>query len=354
MERAASHTHKEPAYLQIYYRFREDITSGTLKPGTKLPSKRILAEQTGVSVITVEHAYQLLADEGYIESRPRSGFYVRFGIAARQVWTPPAAAPAPITEAPEDFPFSQLARTMRGVITDYNRRLLVKSPSKGVPELTEQICSYLALSRGLRVRPEQIVIGSGAEYLYSLVVQMLGRERAYALEDPSYEKIARVYESNGASLEHLEMGADGIVSYELQDCMAKVLHVTPFHSYPSGVTASAHKRREYAAWARKRDAYIVEDDYDSELSSVTRRIETIFSLAPERVIYINTFTKILAPSFRTGFMVLPEGLLDAYQEKLGFYSCTVPVFEQYVLAEFIRGGHLERYINRQRHHKRHG
>ena len=144
------------------------------------------------------------------------------------------------------------------------------------------------------------------------------------------------------------MGEDGILSRELACCRAGVLHVTPFHSYPSGVTASAAKRHEYAAWTREHDAFIVEDDYDAEFASLSRQIETIFSLAPERVLYINTFSKILAPSMRTGFLVLPQPLLEEYARKLDFYSCTVPVYDQYVLAEFINAGHLERYINRRR------
>ena len=144
------------------------------------------------------------------------------------------------------------------------------------------------------------------------------------------------------------MGADGIVSRELKESRAGVLHVTPFNSYPSRVTASAGKRHEYAAWAVAHGSYIVEDDYDSELASVTKHIETICSLAPERVLYLNTFSRSFAPSMRTAYLVLPEPLVDPWREKLGFYSCTVPVFEQYVLAEFLNNGELERYINRRR------
>ena len=144
------------------------------------------------------------------------------------------------------------------------------------------------------------------------------------------------------------MGPDGIRSEALAGCEAGVLHVTPYRSYPSGVTASAAKRREYALWARERGAYIVEDDYDSELSSPAGPVETIFSLAPERVLYLNSFSKTLAPSMRTGYLVLPEELLERYREKLGFYACTVPVYDQLVLAEFIRCGELERVINRRR------
>lgn len=341
----------KPAYMQIYTQLRQDIIDGVLPGGSRLPSKRLMAEEVGVSLITVEHAYELLADEGYISTRQRSGYYVAFGGTVPAAAIPRRAALEDMSAAlkpMEDFPFTVLARTMRRVLSDYDRRILIKSPNCGCAELRQALSAYLERSRGVRVSPERIIIGSGAEYLYSLVVQLLGRDRLFALEDPSYEKIRRVYEANGAKCRMLRLGEDGILSAELEACTAGVLHVTPFHSYPSGVTATAVKRHEYAEWARSRDSYIVEDDYDSEFASATRQIETIYSIAPERVIYINTFSKILAPSMRTGFMVLPEPLWETYEKRLGFYSCTVPVYDQYVLAEFIDGGHMERYINRRR------
>ena len=341
---------KESAYMQLYRQLREDIVSGLLPLGTRLPSKRQLAEELGLSVITVEHALALLCDEGYAEARPRSGTYVCFG--GGRAGTPPKRArleDMSLTEsAPADFTFSLWARTMRAVLADYDRRILDRCPSNGCRPLREALAAYLGRSRGLAVSPDQIVIGSGAEYLYGLLVQLLGRARPFALEDPCYEQIRRVYEANGARCLALPMGEDGIGSGALAACDAGVLHVTPFHSYPSGVTATAAKRHEYAAWARAHDSVIVEDDYDAEFASPTRRIETIFSLAPERVIYLNTFSKLLAPSVRTGFLVLPEGMLPAYRERLDFYSCTVPVFDQLVLAEFINAGHMERTISRRR------
>ena len=340
----------ESAYWQLYTQLRREILSGEIPRGLRLPSKRLLAEELGVSVITVEHAYALLVDEGYAEARPRSGYYAAFG-------GPAGSSPAPRASladmsaghrAPEDFPFSTLARTMRTVLSEYDRRILDKSPNRGCRELREALCAWLRRSRGLELSPEQIVVGSGAEYLYGLVVQLLGRDVVYGLEEPCYETIRRVYEANGARCEALRMGPDGIESAALAASKAGVLHVTPFHSYPSGVTASAAKRHEYAAWARARDAVIVEDDYDAELASPTRQIETIASLAPERVIYMNSFSKLLAPAMRTAFMVLPEALNEEYRQRLDFYSCSVPVYDQYVLSAFINGGHLERYINRRR------
>ena len=338
-----------PAYMQLYHQLRADLVSGAIPLGTKLPSKRTLSEELGLSLITVEHAFALLADEGYIETRPRSGTYAAFGGEPRRDELPaPSSQPPASGRVAEDFPFSALARTMRRVLTDYDRRILLPSPGSGTMELRRAIAAWIARSRGLTVSPEHIVVGAGAEYLYGLIVQFFGRETRFALEEPCYTRIRQVYELSGASCEGLPMGADGIVSRALEASRAGVLHVTPFNSFPSRVTASAAKRREYAAWARERGSYIVEDDYDSELASVTKHIETICSLAPERVLYLNTFSRSFAPSMRTAYLVLPEALAGPWQEKLGFYACAVPVFEQYVLAEFLNNGELERYINRRR------
>lgn len=341
-----------PAYLKIYNMLREQITSGAIATGGKLPSKRLLAEELNVSVVTVEHAYALLSDEGYIQSRQRSGYYAAFAPGMNPAPARREASPVPLPagqdSGTEDFPFSSLAKTMRRVLSEYDRRILVKAPGRGCSELKEAIAAYLGRSRGLQVDPEQIIIGSGAEYLYGLIVQLLGRDCLFALENPCYEKIIQVYEANGASCLPLKMGADGIVSDELSRCMAGALHVTPYQSYPSGITATASKRHEYAAWAEEQGAYIIEDDYNSEFSAQLRQIDTIFSLSPERVIYVNSFTKTLAPSMRMAYMVLPQTLLEQYRRRLDFYSCTVPVFEQYTLSEFINSGDFERYINRRR------
>ena len=341
---------RESAYMQIYRQFREEIINGTLKPGAKLPSKRSLAAELGVSVITVEHAYALLIDEGYALSKPRSGLYAAFGsgTASPSYRTASLADMRAMPSGPDDFPFSVWAKTMRSVLSAYDRSILTACPGIGCASLREALADYLQRSRNLSVSSEQIIIGSGAEYLYSLVVQLLGTGCIIALENPSYQKIRLVYEANGACCESLTMGSGGIVSSELAASSAGALHVTPFHSFPSGITATAAKRHEYAAWAEEHNSIIIEDDYDSEFASLSRQIDTIFSIAPERVIYINTFSKLLAPAIRTGFMILPQQLLKTYHQKLGFYSCTVPVFDQLVLAEFIEEGHMERYINRRK------
>lgn len=347
----------QSAYLQLYHQLRGDIVSGVYPNGKKLPSKRLLAEQTGVSVITVEHAYAILCDEGYLEPRERSGYFVSYSAADCF----PVAEPDSVRQLPsardlaDDFPFSVLAKTMRRVLSEYGESILVKSPNNGCTELRKAIAAYLARCRGINVAPSQIVIGSGAEYLYGLIVQLLGRERVFALENPSYEKIRRVYLANGVTCDMLRLGGDGIRTSELARTDASVLHVTPFHSFPSGITASAGKRSEYIRWAHSRGGYIVEDDFDSEFTLLSKAEDTLFSLEPKRsVLYLNTFSKTIAPSMRLGYMVLPESLTDAFEQSVGFYSCTVPVFEQYVLAELLSNGDFERHINRVRRRRRKG
>ena len=361
------------AYMQLYNQLRRDIVSGVLAYGMKLPSKRMLAEETGVSVITVEHTYSILCDEGYIESRQRSGYFVIYRESDFLSGMDGSTIVEGLTDGHRifcgeyhheiarvpkhgkvkyEFPFSVLAKVMRKVLADYGEEILIKAPNQGCEELRRAISNYLARSNGIQVSPRQIIIGSGAEYLYSLIVQLFGNERKIGLENPSYEKIRQVYEANGMTCDLLNLGQNGIRSSELERTEATLLHVTPFNSFPSGITASVSKRYEYLRWAEKRGGYIIEDNYASELTVSKKNEDTVFSLANETVIYLNTFSETIAPSMRIGYMVLPEHLVGKFEKKLGFYSCTVPVFEQYVLAELLNNGDFERHINRVRRAKR--
>lgn len=350
-------------YMKLYLLVRQNIMDGVYAYGEKVPSKRRMAEKSGASVITVEHAYNLLMEEGYIEARERSGYYVIYQKGASFGGAIPSKTKrftigTAETENREKverhlFPFSVFAKVMREVLTDFGEKIMSPSPNQGLFELREALSSYLARSRNMMVSPFQIWIGSGAEYLYGLNLQVLGRDRLYALEDPSYEKIRKVYEANGASIDFLPMKKDGIASEALEETKATVLHVTPVNSYPSGVTASASKRNEYVDWARERGGLIIEDDFDSEFTILSKPEDTLFSLDQGgHVIYMNSFSKTIAPSMRMAYVVLPPKLVSLYEKKVGFYSCTVPVFEQLVLAKFISQGHFERHINRVRRYRR--
>ncbi len=345
----------KPAYLQLYEKLREEILRGDLAHGARMPSRRQLAREYGVSAVTALHSLELLCQEGYAESRARSGTFVTYRDA--DGFAQPAPGPLPLPVAAERvrgmFPFSVLARTMRRVLAEYGENILVKPPNAGCPELREALRRYLARNRGIRVKAEQIVIGSGAEYLYGLVVELLGRERIIAVESPSYAKIEQVYRARGVACDLLELGQDGIRSEALRRTRASVLHITPYRSFPSGVTASASKRREYLRWAEQGSRYIVEDDFESEFSVLRKPEETVFARSERgNVIYLNTFSRTVSPSIRVGYMVLPESLTDVFAEKLGFYSCSVPAFEQYVLASLMESGEFERHINRLRREAR--
>ncbi len=340
------------AYLQLYEQIKSDIVSGVYTFNSKLPSKRILSEEMGISVITVEHAYSLLYEEGYIDSRERSGYFVCYN--PDSTFVSPAISNTLPTRTHSivhnnDFPFSIYAKTVRKVLSQYGEDIFSSSLGSGCNELKDAICNYLKRSRGIAVKAQQIVIGAGSEYLYGLIVQMLGKNRIYALEDPSYSKISKVYRANGVKTVFLPLIKDGISSKHLHKTPATVLHITPYRSYPSRISASASKKREYIDWVKNSDKIIVEDDYESEFTLLKKAEETVFSLSNgNNVIYVNTFSKTVSPAIRIAYMIIPENMLPLYQQTVGFYNCSVPLFNQLILAEFIGSGNFERHINRVR------
>lgn len=343
---------KGKAYLQLYEQIKNDIVNGVYAFNTKLPSKRILSEEMGISVITVEHAYFLLCEEGYIDSHERSGYFVCF--RPDSTFVSPATSVADCTHSHSivhnnDFPFSTYAKTVRKVLSEYGEEIFGLSCGSGCDELKSAICSYLKRSRGIDVKKEQLVIGAGSEYLYGLIVQMLGKNRIYALEDPSYPKISKVYRANGVKTLFLPLLNDGISSEHLQKTPATVLHITPYRSFPSRISASASKKREYIDWVKNSNKIIVEDDYESEFTLLKKAEETVFSLSGgSNVIYVNTFSKTVSPAVRIAYMIIPQNMIPLYEESVGFYNCSVPLFNQLILAEFISSGNFERHINRVR------
>lgn len=378
---------KQRKYRFLYHAIRRDILAKKLLPGERLPSKRALAEHLGLSLSTVGSAYAALLDEGYLEVKARSGFFVSaLAIPESGSVTPAATAdfqPANAAEAartPEgpvadenttsspatsetesavphaslgdlsaDFPFTPFSHIVRDVLLRFPNELLARPENQGVLRFRAAISAYLLRYRGMQADPAQIVIGSGTEYLYGLVAQLLPRAALYGIEAQSYEKIRLVYSAYARPYELLPLDAYGVSAEGLASSRAALLHVTPYQSFPSGVTANAAKRFEYLRWAKERTAFLVEDDYASEFSLQKKPLETIYAMdSNDSVIYLNTFTKTLAPSMRIAYMVLPKRLLESYREHLGFYACTVPALDQYVLAEYMNRGYLERRLNQIR------
>ncbi len=339
-------------YFEIYKDIKNKILSTEFAAGDRLPSKRVTADKYGCSVITVETAYGMLADEGYIEPRERSGYFVckidaLYREDTREIHIEYLDERADASELP-DFEYSLWFKTIRKVISERGEKLFIKSPNMGCAVLRNVLANYLCKNRGMIAKPQNIIIGSGAEQLYETVVKLLGRDKIYGIENPSYQKIEAVYVGEGANIQKLKMGKDGIVSRELSSNTIDVLHVTPYRSYPTDVTTSILKKYEYLRWAGT-NKYIVEDDFNSEFYKPGQPIETLYSLdKKERVIYINTFSKSLSPSMRIGYMILPDNLLEVYKKVLGEFSCSVPVLDQYVLAEYIASGNFVRHLNHVR------
>lgn len=353
-------------YDQLYRLIREDILTGRLAASEKLPSRRTLAKNLGISTVTVETAYGKLEAEGYIYSLPKRGFYVSDidleGLGAR---TPAFREKTPGADAPEEkplydlsgqalrpdlFPFTAWSRCIRSVMADRSRELLERPPGQGLYAFRAAIADYLLEFRGMEADPSQIVVGAGTEYLYGLLLQLLGRDLVYALEDPGYTRIGRVYAAGGVEAVYLPMDRRGIRMDALKDSGADVLHISPAHHFPTGIVMPVSRRSRILTWAMEEEGrYIIEDDYDSELRSDGRPLPTLFSADSRgRVIYMNTFTRTLSPTIRVSYMVLPPALADRFRQELGFYSCTVSNFTQYTLTRFIETGAFGSHINRMR------
>lgn len=345
-----------PLYESLYRCIRQDILSGVLRPGDKLPSKRALAANLEVGKTTVEAAYAQLLAEGYICSREKIGFFVEAQqrplppvTTQPRAVQPPAEQPLPVDltgNGTGQFPFSVWIRLQREMILDYGQKLLLPLPNQGAPELRQAIARHLADFRGMNVDPANILVGAGTDFLYNLLIQLLGRDKCYALEEPGYRKIREIYAAGGVECLPVPMDGSGI----RPDCLgqAGVVHLSPGHHFPTGIVTPVSRRRELLDWAAAGDRWIIEDDYDSEFRFSGRPKPTMQSMDPGRVIYINTFSKTLAPSIRISYMVLPPALMEEFRQRLGFYSCTVPSFEQFTLARFLDRGYFEKHINRMR------
>ena len=344
-----------PLYESLYRAIREDILSGALQPGEKLPSKRALAANLEVGKTTVEGAYGQLLEEGYIVSRERSGFYVE-AVQRPLIRKPAALHPIALSEEPPkadltgngtgQFPFSVWIRLQREVILDYGEQLLLPLHAQGALELRQAIARNLEDFRGLSVAPDCILVGAGTDFLYNLLLQLLGQDKVYGVEDPGYGKIGKIYRAGGVRCLPIPMDDQGIRPECLGD--AQVLHISPSHHFPTGLVTPLQRRRALLDWARNRDGWIIEDDYDTEFRFRGRPLPAMQAMDPDRVIYMNTFSKTLAPSIRISYMVLPPALMEKFRQQLGFYGCTVPSFEQYTLARFLDRGYFEKHINRMR------
>ncbi|MDD4539989.1 MAG: PLP-dependent aminotransferase family protein [Lentisphaeria bacterium] len=378
-----------PLNEAVYEYIRSEICRGAMRG--RLPSKNRAAEALGVSKVTIEKAYEQLKAEGYIYARERSGYFVELDSAMAwraerlaeqtertdhvggrtdrtdQVNDPsdpsaihdkddPSEGLSPFVYdlntyavSADSFPFAVWSRLMRRVMSEEGPAIVGNTPPKGIIALREAIVSYLLTYRGISAAPEQVIVGAGSEWIWSLFIQLLGTQRRYAIENPGYGKVSSILGAYGVVVSRVGMGDDGIDLEALRGTQADVVHITPSHHFPLGIIMPIQKRLELLALAAEKDMVIIEDDYDSEFRFAGRPIPALTGLDSHgRVIYVNTFAKSLAPSLRISYMVLPPALLAHYERKLSFYACTVPGFEQHVMARFLSEGHFARHFTRMK------
>lgn len=376
---------EESLYAYLYDCMRADIENGSIAAGEKLPSKRKLADHLGVSIVTVEGAYRQLIAEGYVESRARRGYFaahisssntralseasgivvpdddsarVAFGHGGEETSVAPPSYAFDLSKGqlPESlFPLASWSKALRDTLTQEPASALVgESDPLGCAALREEISRYLRQTRGLVAPPENIVVGSGAQTLYNLIVQLIGRNRTVGVEDPGYPRLRKVYSANNVRLSPIPLDASGVSMASVHAAGVDTLHITPSHQFPTGIVTSVSRRHELLGWATEVPGrYIIEDDYDCEFRLAGRPIPTLQGIdASERVIYTNTFSKSLGSAFRIAYMVLPDHLARRYRDEMSFYSCTVPAIDQLALARFMRRGEFERHVNRLRTYAR--
>ncbi len=357
-------TRSEPLYAQLARLIRDGILTGKIAPGERLPSKRPFAKNLGISVITVENAYARLADEGYVASQPKSGYFAcdLKSIAAARRSDPKPAEPredergaliADLTSSQNEisaFPFSVWSSIMRRELRCDRTALLTNPPPAGALCLRQAIASHLRAFHGLDVSPSQVVVGPGTAYLCALIVRLLGRDLTYAVEDPGYPLTGRVYRDQGVRVAHVPLDEEGMDIEALAKSRANVAHVSPSHNFPTGIVMPPSRRYELLGWAAQSEGrYIIEDDYDSEFRLSGRPICALKSVdAMGRVIYMNTFAKTLASTVRISYLVLPPELSERFMRECGPSSCAVSTFEQYALSRFIDDGSFETHLNRMR------
>lgn len=348
-------------YDYLYQRIRDDISTGAIRAGERLPSKRALAQHLGVSVVTVEGAYAQLVAEGYVRSRPRSGFF------ACAVAKPAAEGSVPVRDV--DLSASRAddeaditsstsfsgdaarlwARALRQTLSlESEEEAFAPAPAQGSLRLRRAIAAHLRRTRGLEVRPSHIVVGAGAQMLDVMISQLVGIGHTIAVEDPGYVRLTRIYEACGQRVCHVPIDAQGVRVDALGD--ADVLHLMPSHQFPTGRVTSISRRYELLGWASGRvGRWLVEDDYDCEFRLAGRPVPAMLGIdAGGSVIYTNTFSKSLGSALRLAYMVLPDELMDRYERDLGFYSSTVSSVQQVALARILESGDYERHVARVR------
>lgn len=355
-----------PLYEQIYQYIRQEIRLGNLTCNQKLPSTRKLATHLQISRNTVDMAYSQLLSEGYIESIPKRGYFVcqvaeladipKVNQEKNHIQTKTQKPVqfeydfSPFTIDITNFPFATWRKLSRECMNYDNNELFLRGARQGDLSFRTAIAKYLHESRGVNCSEDQIIVGAGADYLLQLLGQILESNQVIAMENPTYRQAYLIFKGLHFGIQPISLTPKGININELSQCNADVCYVTPAHQYPVGIVMPYKQRMELLNWAnQKENRYIIEDDHDSEFRYRGKPIPALAGLDNhDKVIYLGTFSRAIAPAIRIGYMVLPHPLLEEYQKRFSYYASTVSRVDQAILTSFINGGYFERHLNRMR------
>lgn len=352
-----------PLYIQLYDFIKDEIQTGKMVSNSKLPSKRKLSKYLEISQNTVESAYDQLITEGYIISLPRKGYYVSelqevINIKSKKEYINEKSSKKKPYKYEfyssrvdiEGFPYTIWRRIYKEVLTEDNNELLQIGHSQGDRNLRKAINNYLRFSRGVNSNIDNIIIGAGTEYLIQIIINILGRNKRFSVEEPGYYKIKKILKINGVNPIPIPIDNQGVNVDRLRESNSEVIHITPSHQFPTGIIMPINRRIQILNWANEsKERYIIEDDYDSEFRFEGKPIPALQSLDNKgKVIYLGTFSKCFSPSERIAYMVLPDELMKIYRKDFSFLACTVSRSAQQALVRFIEEGYFERHLNKMR------
>lgn len=355
---------KTPLYEQIYLYIKKEIQTSGIGSGERLPSTRALSRHLEVSRSTVELAYEQLLSEGYIEVIPCKGFYAARieGLYHFEPVVPEADHGSgkekrkfkydftPNGVDLNSFPYGTWRKLSKDILLDDRAALFRLGDPQGEETLRRTIAGYLHQARGVRCRPDQIIVGAGSDYMLLFLHALIGNQHQIVFENPTYRRAYRIFRQLGYQIYTVDTDQNGMVVEKLKKLPVNLAYVMPSHQYPLGTVMPMKRRMELLGWAGKADGrYIIEDDYDSEFRYKGRPIPALQGYDENaKVIYLGTFSKSIAPAIRISYMVLPAPLLEVFRQNRTVLSSTVSKVDQMILERFIREGYYERHLNKTR------
>ncbi|MBO0962147.1 PLP-dependent aminotransferase family protein [Neobacillus sp. MM2021_6] len=357
-----------PIYLTIYRHIRDAIRNGEITNGMRMPSIRSLQMQLNISKTPIETAFQMLIAEGYVMSKPRSGFYAinpqavlpikQYELYADQEMkgrnSPPIESKPiidfnPSAVDPHSFPFRAWNKMLKEALENYSMDIGKYGDLQGEFKLRAALADYLFNARGVRCTPEQIILGSGIADSIRILCHLFNDNSRIAFEEPGYNLVRQQFLMNGFEVLPIQVGEKGISVTDIKGRSAKLAYITPSHQFPTGSIMPFSEREHLLEWAITRDAFIIEDDYDGEFRYIGKPIPSLQSIDEyERVIYIGTFSKVFTPALRMNYMVLPQKLLTIIKKSSYEFTSAPSRITQWAMISFIEQGHWYRHIRRVR------